>query len=74
MTEKFLQNPRNPLILACGKPGGFATIAVGTPVTGCPLLSETTSDSIGVQAAEDGHRHDPPDPLDRSMDRGVFVQ
>ena len=27
-----------------------------------------------VQATEDGHRNDPPDPVDRSMDWGVFVQ
>ena len=27
-----------------------------------------------VQATEDGHRNDPPEPLDRSMDWGVFVQ
>src|SRR4030081_1456116 len=27
-----------------------------------------------VQATEDGHRNDPPDPVDRSMDWGVFVE
>src|SRR5260370_41011717 len=27
-----------------------------------------------VQATEDGHRNDPPGPVDRSMDWGVFVQ
>src|SRR5260221_12440999 len=27
-----------------------------------------------VQATEDGHRNDPPDPADRSMDWGIFVE
>jgi hypothetical protein len=27
-----------------------------------------------VQATEDGHRNDPPDLVDRSMDWGVFVE
>src|SRR5258707_13891552 len=47
--------------------------ADGQSHTGCPY-QKLRPTVLVVQATEDGHRNDPPDPVDRSMDWGVFVQ
>src|ERR1700746_1668168 len=45
----------------------------GREHSGCPY-QKLRPTVLVVQATEDAHWHDPPDPVDRSMDWGVFVQ
>src|SRR5258707_15131903 len=47
--------------------------ADGQSHTGCPY-QKLRPTVLVVQVSEDGHRNDPPGPVDRSMDWGVFVQ
>jgi hypothetical protein len=44
-----------------------------TNQVGCPY-QKLRPTVLVVQATEDGHRNDPPDTVDRSMDWSVFVQ
>ena len=37
-------------------------------------LPQTAPTVLVVQATEDAHGNDPPDPVNRSMDWGVFIQ